>query len=319
MESAARPNPPRPLQAKRSLRILISGSSGMIGTELRRQLAEDGHTVLRLVRGRPQGPDEFNWAPAAHMVDFGLFDTIDAVINLSGAPLDRLPWTPRYRKEIRSSRVSATRTLAEAMGRSLRPPEVFISASATGYYGDRPAERLTEETPRGEGFLAEVVDAWEQAAALRPEETRLVTLRTGLVIGREGALKPLIRATRLGLGARIGTGGQHWPWISLHDEAAAIRHLLGSALSGPVNLVGPTPATSDRITAHLARGLRRWYGMTLPEPAVRLTLQGAGTELLLASQKALPDKLLLDGFRFRDRTAEEAIDAEVFARRRVPA
>ncbi len=289
--------------------MLISGASGLIGRELTRQLEADGHTVLRLVRGRPQGPTEFNWAPSARIIDFGLLDSVDAVINLSGAPLGRIPWTPRYRKEILHSRVQATQTLAEAMGRAQNPPEIFLSASAVGYYGDRPAERLTEKSAKGEGFLSDVVAEWEQAARIGPETTRVVTFRSGLVVGRGGALRPLLMATSLGLGQRIGTGGQHWAWISLHDEAAAIRHLLHSSLSGAVNLVGPTPATSDRATRYLAWSMHRGYTSLLPEAVVKLALQEAGTDLLLASQKVLPARLLEDGFRFKDSTVESAIDS----------
>ncbi|MHB1172522.1 MAG: TIGR01777 family oxidoreductase [Lacisediminihabitans sp.] len=304
---------PPPLREKRTMRVLVSGASGLIGTELCRQLREDGHEVLTLVRRAPKAPGEYNWAPSARILDSSLIDSVDAVINLSGAPLGRLPWTPAYKKEILRSRVQTTRALGEAMGMASKPPEVFLNASAVGFYGDRPGERLTEESSKGTGFLADVVDSWEQAAQLRPEKTRLVTFRTGLVVGAGGALRPLIALTRLGLGSRIATGGDIWPWISLYDEAAAIRHLLTSKLTGPVNLAGPAPATSDRITGYLARRLHRWYNVAVPEWAIRLALQDAGPELLLSSQKVLPAKLLTDGFTFRDQTAEQAIDA-IFAR-----
>lgn len=294
---------------RNSLRVLVSGASGLIGTELCRQLREDGHDVHTLVRRQPSAPHEHNWAPTARILDSQLIDGADAVINLAGAPLGRLPWTSGYKKELLDSRLQTTRALAEAMNMASRPPSVFLNASAVGFYGDRPGERLTEESAKGTGFLADLVEAWEQAAQIRPAKTRLVTFRTGLVLGPGGALSPLVALTRLGLGSRLATGGDVWPWISLHDEAAAIRHLLHSSLDGVVNLVGPTPATSDRITAYLARRMRRWYDFTVPAWAIKLAMQEAGPELLLSSQKVLPARLLSDGFTFSHTTAEQAIDA----------
>jgi uncharacterized protein (TIGR01777 family) len=303
--------PAIPPEANRSpdpLRVLVAGASGMIGTELCRQLEESGHTVLRLVRGRPTSPGEFNWAPAARMIDFTLMDRADAVVNLSGASLSHLPWTPRYRKLILESRLQATHTLTDAMRMASAPPRVFISASAVGYYGDRPGERLTEQSPRGEGFLADVVDAWENAAQLAPEQTRVVTIRSGIVLGHGGAMGPLLPLARLGLAGPLGTGGQVWPWISLHDEAAAIRHLLTSGLAGPVNLVGPTPVTSYALLKQLAKTLHRPFGIPVPELMIELVLQEAGHDMLLSSQKLLPTRLVDDGFRFRHETVAQAID-----------
>lgn len=309
MARAERPMVPRPLKERPRLRVLVSGASGFIGTELVRQLEADGHTVLKLVRSAPKNPAEFHWAPDSRMIDYGLLESVDAVVNLSGASTGRLPWTAAYKREIRASRVNATQTLAEAMVMTARPPAVFLSGSAVGYYGDRPAERLTEQSARGEGFFPEVVEAWESAAQLVPDSTRVVTLRTGVVVGRGGAFTPLLPLTKFGLSSRFGTGGQHWPWISLHDEAAAIRHLLTSGLRGPVNLVGPTPATSDRVTAYLARALHRPYALRTPESIIRLLLRDAGQELLLTSEKVLPERLLADGFVHEHRTVEQAINA----------
>jgi uncharacterized protein (TIGR01777 family) len=310
---APSPQSAKPPERGRPLTILISGASGLIGTELKRQLAVDGHTVLSLVRRRPRAENEVNWAPSAHTIDFSVMERVDAVVNLSGSSLARLPWTKSYRRQILESRVQATKTLAEAMSAVAQPPRVFLSASGIGYYGDRPGARLTEDSAKGDGFLADVVDAWEKAAHLAPEATRVVTLRSGIVIGRGGVLSPLVPLTKLGLGARFGTGGQHWPWISLYDEAAAIRHLLTSPLSGPVNLVGPTPATSDRITRLVAERLHRWYNLVLPEWALTLGLRDAARDLLLASQQAVPARLLADGFRFRHERVEEAIAAQLGA------
>ena len=294
---------------RKPMRILISGASGFIGRELTRQLQDDGHEVLVLVRRQPKGPNEINWAPSAHMLDASVMDGVDAVINLSGASIGRLPWTRGYKKQILDSRVQATRTLVEAMVRATTPPKIFLNGSAVGIYGDRPGELLNEESRRAPGFLGDVVEAWEQAAKLRPAKTRLVTLRTGVVIGNGGSLLPVMALTRFGLGTRLGTGGDIWPWISLYDEAAAIRYLLTSKLSGPVNLVGPTPATSDRITRHVAKRMHRWYPFVAPSWVIELALQDAGPALLLSSQQILPSKLLADGFIFRDQTVEQAIDA----------
>ena len=296
-------------KTERGMRVLVSGASGLIGTELCRQLREDGHEVHTLVRRQPATAHEHNWAPTARILDSALIDSADAVINLSGAPLGRLPWTPGYKKELLSSRLETTRALTEAMNMAAKPPEVFLNASAVGFYGDRPGERLTEESAKGTGFLSDLVDDWEQAAQIRPAKTRLVTFRTGIVVGRGGAMSPLMTLTRLGLGSRLGTGGDIWPWIGLYDEAAAIRHLLTSKLSGVVNLVGPTPATSDRITRSLAKAMHRWHGFVVPGWAIKLAMQDAGPDLLLSSQKVLPLKLQRDGFAFRDETVEQAIGA----------
>ncbi|MBD8659874.1 TIGR01777 family protein [Frigoribacterium sp. CFBP 8754] len=293
------------------LTVLVSGASGLVGTELTRQLREAGHRVVALVRGEARDDDQVTWVPAAGIVDYTVLDRADAVVNLSGANLGRLPWTPGYKKEIVASRVSATQTLARGMARAETPPTVFLSGSAVGIYGDRPGERLTEESPRGTGFLSDVVAEWEASTAEAPSGTRVAHLRTGVVVGPGGALKPLLPLTRLGLGSRLGTGDQFWPWISLHDEAAAIVHLLTSTLEGPVNLAGPTPATSDELTRRLAGDLGKPYALTVPEFVISGAMQEAGREMLLPSQQVVPAKLLADGFAFRHRTVDEAVDALV--------
>lgn len=296
------------------MRVLVAGASGLIGTELVRTLRDDGHEVRRLVRRRPAADDEVNWAPSARTIDVHALGEVDAVVNLSGASIARLPWTRGYRRELVESRVSATRTLADAMNQVRTPPAVFLSGSAVGFYGDRPGERLTEDSLRGEGFFPDLVSEWEAASGLAPAATRVVQLRTGIVVARGGAMAPVRALTAIGLGTRFGTGGQHWPWISLHDEVAAIRHLLTrSQLRGPVDLVGPTFATSDRITRGFARRMRRPYLLRAPEGVIRAGLGEAGQRLLLDSMKVVPARLTADGFTWRHERVEDAIDA-VFAK-----
>ncbi len=288
------------MAAPGAMRVVIAGASGLIGRELTAQLRADGHTVRRLVRRRPTADDEVNWAPSIHSIDAAVLGEVDAVINLSGATVGRLPWTPGYKKELRASRVDPTRTLAEAMNQVATPPAVFLSGSAVGFYGDRPGEKLTEESAAGTGFFPELVTDWEAAAAIAPKTTRVVNLRSAVVVARGGGLAPVRVLTGLGLGSRFATGGQYWPWISLRDEVAAIRHLLTSTLSGPVNLAGPTPATSDRITHAYAIRMHRPYLLRVPEFAVKLLGEG-GERLLLDSAKVSPTKLEADGFEWRDR------------------
>ena len=291
------------------MRVLVAGASGFIGTAVTSRLVDEGHEVLRLVRRRASAADEVSWSPASGIIDFTVMDRVDAVLNLSGASMTRLPWTRRYRDEILESRVTAARTLADAMRKAASPPVVFLSGSAVGIYGDRPGELLTEHSTPGSGFLADVVGRWEAAAQLAPHETRTVLLRTGIIVGRGGAFKPIMRLTKSGASGRLGTGGQHWPWIALDDEVGAIVHLLHSSVSGPVNLVGPTPATADRIMGAVAERLHRPYVIPVPEPLLKLGLGSAAEDLLLSSQKVRPQRLIDDGYRFRHPTFESALDA----------
>jgi hypothetical protein len=289
------------------MRVLIAGGSGLIGGQLTHQLATTGHTPVRLVRREAQGPNEIRWDPATLVLDPSVLDDIDAVVNLSGASLARLPWTRGYRAEILRSRIQATRTLTDALGRASTPPTVLLNASAVGIYGNRPGEVLSETSAIGNDFLADVVTRWEAEAQLAPEPTRVVMLRTGLVLAREGALKPVLPLAKLGLAGPLGDGTQHWPWVSLYDEAAAIVHLLTSPLSGPVNVVGPNVATSNDIIRGLTTALHRPFVLPVPASILTLLLQDAARQLLLADQQVSAQKLLDDGFEFAHRTPATAI------------
>jgi uncharacterized protein (TIGR01777 family) len=290
------------------MRILLAGASGLIGSEVAR-LAAGEHDLRRLVRRPPVADDEIQWDPSTGAVPQTAVDDADAVISLSGASLARLPWTRRYRDRILHSRVSTTSALARAIATSSSPPPVWVSASAVGIYGDRPGETLTEDAGAGTGFLTEVVDAWERATSAAAGSTRIVHARTGLVLARGGALTPLLLATRLGLGATIGNGRQHWPWISLVDEARALLHLVtDSRLAGAVNLAGPTPATSKEITTELARALHRPHLLRVPAFALRAGTGMAADALLLPDQRVEPARLLADGFEFSTPTVRSAIE-----------
>lgn len=290
-------------------RIVVSGASGRIGRPLVRALRADGHEVGTLVRRNPRDATEQRWNPDAGELDPAALEGADAVINLSGASIARLPWTVPYRRELVASRINATRLLAETMAGMPTPPRTFLSGSAVGFYGDRPRVRLDDDSPRGDGFVPDLVLAWEQAAALAPPATRVVTLRTSVVVEKAGGLAPVRLLTTVGLGARFGSGRQFWPWISLDDEVRAIVHLLSSSISGPVVLAGPTPATADEVTAAFAEVLHRPRLFRVPAWAIRLVLGEAGEHLLLADVHVQPVRLAADGFQWRHRTVREAIVA----------
>lgn len=296
------------------MKIVIGGASGMIGRPLMEHLRGRGDEVVRLVRRVPAGPDEVRWDPANEVLDPDALAGADAVVNLSGASLARLPWTRGYRRRIVESRLTATRTLVRALHALVdrgEPSPAFVSGSATGFYGDRPGELLEESSPAGRGFLASVVTMWEAAASEAPASTRVALARTGVVLGRSGALAPLRLMTALGFAGPIDGGRQHWPWISLHDEVAALTHLIDTPLHGPVNLVAPSPATAAEVVRTLARTMRRPYWAPLPLG----TLMGeAGRELLSADQDVRPGVLTESGFRF----AHAELDAAIGAALRIP-
>jgi len=275
---------------------------------LARRLEESGDEVVRLVRAAPLGRSEVTWHPEAGVLDPSVLVGADAVVNLSGASLSRLPWTRRYRRLIVDSRLGATKTIVRALGelneRGERMP-ALISASAVGFYGSRPGEELDESSATGAGFLAELVRRWEDAANAAP--ARVVLLRTGVVLARGGALGPILKLARAGLAGPLGTGRQHWPWISLDDEVSAIVHAIRSDLSGPVNLVGPTPATAGELIRTVARSIRRPYWLPAPSFALTTLLGEAARELLLADQLVRPAVLAGDGFTFRHASPESAL------------
>ncbi|MEY4458012.1 MAG: hypothetical protein RIS25_605 [Actinomycetota bacterium] len=289
---------------------VIAGATGFIATAVATQLRAEGWNVIRLVRRAPLGANEVQWNPATGELDPSVLSGVDAVINMAGASIGKMPWTAAWKREIMDSRVQTTGTLARAMAAAEVPPTVFLSASGTGSYGNRGDEGLDESSERSAGYLADVVVAWEAAAQPAIDAgVRTVFLRTGIVLGDGGALSPLRLATQLGAAARVGRGSQWWPWISMTDEVRAIVHLIDSKIAGPVNLVGPTPATSETITRALARSMKRPHLFVIPEFVVRAGFGEGGVELLLWSQKVSPSALLADGFEFTHTTAGAALDS----------
>ena len=287
-------------------RVLLAGGSGFVGGEVRRRLEAEGVSVRQLVRRTPDAAGELGWNPANGSIPGDALDGVDAVINLAGSSISQIPWTRKRRFELLRSRVDATRTIAEAIV-ATRSAAALVNGSAVGWYGSRGDEVLTEDAGRGDGVLADVCAAWEAAAAIAAPVTRVVTARTGIVVGRGGAFTPLGLATKLGLGARIGAGRQWWPWISLRDEAKALVHLaLRSDLNGAVNLAGPEEASAEDVTRSLATVMGRPHVLVIPTLAIE-ALGAAGRELLLASQRMSPQRLIDDGFVFEDATVDDAM------------
>lgn len=288
------------------MKVLVAGASGLIGTALVERLHARGDEVMRLVRREATAPGEIAWD--ARTLDPSVLDPVDAVVNLCGATVARIPWTPAYRRTLLESRVRPTVAIAEAILAAASPPRALVNGSAVGIYGSRPGELLDESSEAGEGFFPELVTAWEAAAGIAAGATRVSTARSGVVVARGGGMTPIRLLTRIGLGAGFGRGGQYWPWISLDDEVSAIMHLLFSQLEGPVNLVGPTLATSDEVTEAFARVLHRPHLLRVPSLAVR-ALGEAGSRLLLDDARVIPAKLTADGFVWAHPTIPDAVRA----------
>ncbi|MGW2731951.1 TIGR01777 family oxidoreductase [Streptomyces sp. NPDC001494] len=292
-------------------RIAVAGASGLIGSALVRSLTADGHEVVRLVRRAPRGGGEVRWDPERQQVDAAGLAGCDAVVNLAGAGIGDRRWTPEYKRLIRDSRVLGTAALAEAVASLDTPPRVYVSGSAMGIYGDTGDRAVDEDAPPGDGFLPSLCVEWEEAAApVQEAGVRTVFLRTGLVVARGGGawgrLFPLFKA---GLGGRLGSGRQYWSYIALHDEVAAIRHLIddGTA-SGPYNLTAPQPLTNREVTEAMGRVLHRPTLFAVPEPVLRAAL-GEMAGDVLGSQRVLPKRLLESGFTFAFPGIEDAIRA----------
>jgi len=274
-------------------RIAITGASGLIGAALVGHLKSEGHTVQRFVRRPVVAPDEIQWDPKTGYVDIEALRGVDAIIHLAGVGVGDMRWSKKYKAEILNSRLLGTTAIAHAVNEV--KPQVFISASAIGWYGESGNRAVVESDRVGDDFLAAVCREWEAAADLATG-TRVVKIRTGLVLDPTGgALGRMLPLFRLGLGGKLGNGKQWWSWITLHDQIRAITFLLENNISGPVNLTSPNPVTNQEFTSALARAMHRPALFPAPAIALKIALGGFSSEIL-GSKKVTPQALTDAGF-----------------------
>jgi len=285
------------------MKVLISGATGLVGCALVESLRAEGHAVARLVRpGGAAEAGDIRWDPAAGSLDVAAMEGADAVVNLSGSNIAGGRWTARRKAELRSSRVDTTRLLVDALSQLRQKPRAFLSASATGIYGNRADEVLTEDSEPGTDFLAMLARDWEaEARRAEPLGIRTVLLRFGVILARNGGALPLMLLPfRFGVGGRLGSGRQWFSWITLEDSIAIVRAaIVNDGLSGPVNVVAPNPVQNAKFTRIVAKVLRRPAIFPTPAFALRAVLGEMADALLLASQRVRPERLLTIGHRFR--------------------
>jgi uncharacterized protein (TIGR01777 family) len=289
-------------------KIAVTGASGLIGSALCAQLKSDGHQVIKIVRRAARVSDEVSWNPLKAEIDLAGLEGADVVFHLAGAGVGDKRWSAAYRSEILNSRLLSTTTIANACEQI--QPEVFISASAVGYYGETGDRSVTETDRGGEDFLSIVCREWELAANQAPS-VRTVKLRTGLVLDPTGgALGRMLPIFKFGLGGKLGSGKQWWSWITLHDQIRAMIFLMNSKIEGPVNITSPNPVTNQEFTAALARALKRPAFFPAPAFALRAALGGFSSEIL-GSKKVIPKILLENEFEFDYPHLLEALTALV--------
>lgn len=298
------------------MRVAITGSSGLIGTALRRSLNADGHEVLPVIR-RTGGPTTIRWDIDRGEIDAAALEGVDAVVHLAGEGIGDKRWTREQKERILTSRTKGTSLLSGALASLSSPPPVLISGSAVGFYGDRGDEVLTEASPRGKGFLADVVVAWEAATeAAEAAGIRVAKIRTGIALDRDGgALGKMAKIARFGVLGKLGSGDQWMSWIALTDHIRAVRFLIERDVRGPVNLTAPNPVTNAELTKALGKAVHRPTVIPVPSFGPKLLLgRELADALLLEGQRVLPSVLLEAGFEFRYPDIEAAL-SHVFAER----
>ena len=289
------------------MKVAVTGASGLIGSALVSELENRGDQVLRIGRTARQEGD-IVWDPMEGTLDPALIEAVDAVVNLAGETIEGR-WTAKKKKKILESRVKGTQLLSQTFQRLDTPPKIFVSSSASGFYGDRGEEILTESSTAGNGFLADVCKAWE-AAADTSSETRLAIARTGVVFDPSGgALQKLLIPIRLFFGGPLGGGKQWWPWITLADEVKALIHMIDTDIEGPVNLVSPQPLRNKELTKQIAKALKRPAFIPAPAFALRALLGEMADGLLLSSSRILPEALEKSGFQFSSPDLQSALES----------
>lgn len=284
------------------MKVLISGSHGLVGSTLIKSLESDGHELVRLVRHPPTGASEIEWSPQRYSIALARLEGFDAVIHLAGESIAEGRWNEEKKRRIRESRVKGTRLLSDSLANIKHPPKSFLCASAIGYYGNRGDEILTESSPPGDDFLAEVCVEWEKASEEAVQKgIRTVNLRFGIILdSKGGALAKMLPPFRMGVGGKIGTGRQWMSWIALDDVVGAIkRALTNETLSGPVNFVAPNPVTNREFTKTLGKVLSRPTLFSIPAFGARLAFGEMADALLLSSQRVEPERLKKAGYQFR--------------------
>jgi len=293
----------RPVEGVTTMRVAITGASGLIGTALAARLKSEGHDVRPLKRGAAA-----DWDPATGWIRPGALEGIDAVVHLAGESIGKGRWSPKRKQELRSSRIDSTRLLVSEISKMASPP-VFVAASAIGYYGNREDEVIDETSARGEGFLADLVRDWE-AESLKAEDAgaRTVLLRFGVILAKEGgALPQMMLPFKFGAGGRLGSGRQWFSWVALEDAVSILIRSLTTDMSGVYNVTAPEPVTNRELTKALSKVLKRPAIVPVPPFALRLVLGESADELLLAGQRVLPRRLLDAGYSFRQTEISTAL------------
>lgn len=283
------------------MKIVVGGSSGLIGMALVQRLQSDKHDVLRLVRRAPTAPGEVEWDPVGRSIDAGALEGVDAVIHLGGASIAGQRWDAVYKQMIRDSRVNSARLLSETIAGLQTKPSVFLCASALGFYGDRKDEIITENMQKGRGFLADVTAEWEAATAPASDAgIRVCNMRIGVVLSKDGDLpRRMLAPFKLGIGGKLGSGKQYMSWVHIDDVVGGFAHALDkSTLEGPVNLSVPNAATNREFTKALARAVKRPAMFGVPKFALRVAM-GEAAQFATQSTRMYPLKILQSGYRFQ--------------------
>lgn len=293
------------------MRMIVTGASGLVGTEFGQLASSQGHEIIPAVRRRQQSG--VYWNVAEQTCDTEGFEGIDAVVHLAGENIAEGRWNDAKKKRIRESRVEGTKLIASTLASLQEKPAAFVCASAIGYYGNRGDERMTENSSPGEGFLADVCREWESATKVAADAgIRTVQGRIGVVLSEKGgALKQMLTPFKMGVGGTIGSGNQYMSWIAIQDLARALLHCVtDSSLNGPVNLVAPQPVTNREFTKTLGGVLKRPTIFPVPAFAAKLAFGQMADDLLLSSTRVLPERLTDAGFQFEYGDIKEALSGQ---------